>query len=100
MKQKYDTLMPKETWINKIAECSKSFALEVGVFKTIGVLSCIPLSLTILTGLSYLQPTYTNKLLSLGEYLSCTFSCGLCLLLISLYEYYYIDLIIKWRIKK
>lgn len=102
MKQKYDTLMPKRenTWICKIREHVKQFAITVGVFKTIGVLSCIPLSLTLLHGLSLLQPAYANKLLSLGEYLSCVFSCGTCLIIIALYEYYYIDLIIKWAFKK
>lgn len=102
MKQKYDTLMPKRenTWIYKIFEFAKEFVINIGIFKTIGLISCISLSLLLLTGLSCLQPSYTNKLLSLGEYLSCTFSCGTCLLLIALYEYYYIDLIISWVFKK
>jgi hypothetical protein len=102
MKEKYDTLMPKfeESLTYKIQYYVKNFIITVGIFKTIGFVSCISLSLILLKGLSLLQPAYTDKLLSLGEYLSCVFSCGACLLVIALYEYYYLDLIVKWCLKK
>jgi hypothetical protein len=102
MKKKYDTLLPKfeESLMYKAREYVKNFAITVGIFKTLGFVSCISLSLILLKGLSLLQPLYADKLISLGEYLSCVFSCGACLVVIALYEYYFIDLVIKWAFKK
>jgi hypothetical protein len=101
MKEKYDTLLPnfKETWTYKAQEIIKSFVINIGFFKTTGALISVPLSLTLLRGLSLLQPCYADGGITLGEYLSCVFSCGACLMIIAFYEYYYLDLIIKWAFK-
>lgn len=101
MKQNYDTLMPKieETLIWKINECIKDFVINIGIFKSFGFVVPIILSLELINALSECKNLFKEQTITRGEFINGQILICLFLLIISYYEIYYIDNIIKRRYK-
>ncbi len=101
MKRNCDTLMPKteETLIWKINECIKDFVINIGIFKSFGFLASVILSLDLITALSECKNLFKEQTITHGEFINGQILICLFLLIISYYEIYYIDNIMKWGYK-
>ena len=97
-----DTLMTKyeETFIYRTQKFIKDFIINIGIFKSFGFVISILISLQLINIVNLLNNAYyILKIITIGEYESSIISTCLFLIVISYYELYYIDNIIKWMFK-
>ena len=93
-----DTLMPigYTSLFHKVGCVIVNFQCGIGVFKTIGFAGCILLSLSVLDIISSMNYNLiVAKTITAMEYTNSVIPCCTMLLIISLYELWYLDRIIS-----
>lgn len=91
-----DTLLPKRSeFYNQIQDSIKSFIVEVGLFKTFVALSLYVIALQCIEGVTILRGALGIQRISIGEYVNGELTLVIILLMICIYQVYYIDLLIR-----
>jgi len=91
-----DTLLPKlSEFYNQIRDSIKSFITEIGLFKTFVALSLCLVALQCIEGVSILRQALEMQRISVGEYVNGELILVTILLIICMYECYYLDLLVR-----
>jgi hypothetical protein len=93
--KRVDTLLPRDTRMLALKRCVRSFAIwfitRLGPFKTCAMVFSVILSVTLVQTLPFIQYAFAGKEISTGEYLSLVFGWCIMILVIALYQVYYLD---------